>query len=127
MSDLHPSLVLLPQQTKVRIIHKHDEENLLTTDNRQMSTAYQRHVARYVTLLLMVTSFSPSMATACEGCKMAAINGFKEPQTVQAGVALSWSVLFLLFVVFILLACLTLAIRSACREADAVHRARPSQ
>ena len=44
-------------------------------------------------------------------------------QTVQAGIALSWSVLFLLAVVFLLLGILGWAIRTACLEAEKAHQA----
>lgn len=55
---------------------------------------------------------------------MASANGFKEMQTIQAGIALSWSVLFLLFVVFLLLGIFAWAVRSACLQADGAHRMR---
>lgn len=62
---------------------------------------------------------------------MAAVNassgGTVESQTVMAGIALSWSVLFMLFVVFLLLGVLAWSIRSACQQADAVHLALPKQ
>ena|GEM_PF-2567455 len=66
------------------------------------------------------------LAFGCEGCKLAASSGVKETQTVQAGMALSWSVLFLLSVVFLLLGILVLAIRSACFEAEKAHQEKSS-
>ncbi|MDH4470772.1 MAG: hypothetical protein QE493_07390 [Verrucomicrobiae bacterium] len=72
--------------------------------------------------LLPLVYYWPSLARACEGCKMSSINGFKETQTLQAGIALSWSVLFLLAFVFLLLGILCWAIRSACLQADKAHR-----
>ena len=70
---------------------------------------------RFFIFFLSLVGCWPSVVNACEGCKMAATNGFKEPQTILAGLALSWSVLFLLAVVFLLLAVLAWSIRSACQ------------
>jgi hypothetical protein len=75
----------------------------------------------YLFLLALFYSW-PSLVTACEGCKMSSINGFKETQTLQAGIALSWSVLFLLAFVFLLLGILCWTIRSACLQADQAHQ-----
>ncbi len=52
---------------------------------------------------------------------MAAVNGFKEPHTLRAGFALSWSVLFLLGTIFLLFGLLGWAIRWACQQADKMH------
>ena len=76
---------------------------------------------RFLFLFLTVASFWPSLLHACEGCKMAAVNGLKEPQTLRAGFALSWSVLFLLCIIFLLFGVLGWAIRWACQQADAMH------
>jgi len=64
---------------------------------------------------------SPFQALACEGCKMAASKGMSEPQTIMAGLAFSWSVLFMLAVVFLLLGIFAWAMRAACLQADAAH------
>lgn len=58
---------------------------------------------------------------ACEGCKMAAAKGISEPQTIMAGMAFSWSVLFMLTVFFLLLGIFVWAMRSACLQANAAH------
>lgn len=71
---------------------------------------------------VLITLF-PALGHACEGCKLASASGLKESQTIQAGIALSWSVLFLLAVLFLLLGILCLAIRSACLHADQAHQA----
>ena len=78
-----------------------------------------------LSLLMSFVLLAPCfpLAFGCEGCKLAASSGVKETQTVQAGIALSWSVLFLLAVVFLLLGILGLAIRNACLEAEQVHQA----
>lgn len=67
-------------------------------------------------LFSVLMSFLSTLASACEGCKMSSINGFKEQQTIQAGIALSWSVLFMLFVVLVLLALFAWAMRVACLQ-----------
>ncbi len=72
--------------------------------------------------LLAVTNFFPAVAKACEGCKMAAANGFIEPQTTMAGMALSWSVLFMLAVVFLLLAGFIWSAWIACQKANSMHQ-----
>ena len=77
---------------------------------------------RHLLFLFFLLGLGPSLATACEGCKMAVVKGMSEPQTVMAGMALSWSVLFMLAVVFLLLAVLVWFIRSACLQADTAHR-----
>lgn len=79
---------------------------------------------RFFFFLLTIVSSWPSLAIACEGCKMASTNGFKEAQTIQAGIALSWSVLFLLAVFFLLLGIFAWSIRSACQEAEIAHQSR---
>lgn len=78
-----------------------------------------------LSLLMSFVLLAPCfpLAFGCEGCKLAASSGVKETQTVQAGMALSWSVLFLLAVVFLLLGILGLAIRTACLEAEKAHQA----
>lgn len=58
---------------------------------------------------------------------MAASKGVSEPQTMMAGIAFSWSVLFMLATVFVLLGVFTWAIRNACLQADAAHHISKSQ
>lgn len=65
---------------------------------------------------------NPFRLMACEGCKMAASKGISEPQTMMAGIAFSWSVLFMLGAVFLLLGIFAWAMRSACLQADVVHQ-----
>ena len=76
--------------------------------------------------ILALISLFPSLTQACEGCKMSSVNaakgGIVETRTVMAGFAFSWSVLFMLVTVFILLGVLFWAIRSACIEAEEAHR-----
>ena len=71
---------------------------------------------------LVGVNFFPVVAKACEGCKMSAANGFIEPQTTMAGVALSWSVLFMLVVVFLLLAGFICSAWVACQKANTMHQ-----
>lgn len=72
--------------------------------------------------LLFSILFAPLQLKACEGCKMAASKGVSEPQTIMAGMAFSWSVLFMLTVFFLLLGIFAWAMRCACIQADAEHQ-----
>lgn len=74
-----------------------------------------------VKFLLMVGVAAPFQAFGCEGCKMAASKGISEPQTIMAGTAFSWSVLFMLAAFFSLLAIFGWAMRTACLQANAAH------
>ncbi|MBX9578345.1 MAG: hypothetical protein K2W97_07720 [Chthoniobacterales bacterium] len=71
--------------------------------------------------LLVLSAIVPFQALACEGCKMAASKGISEPQTIMAGMAFSWSVLFMLAAFFLLLVIFGWAMRTACLQADVVH------
>jgi hypothetical protein len=73
-------------------------------------------------LLFCITALAPWQAFGCEGCKMAASKGISEPQTVMAGMAFSWSVLFMLGIFFLLLAIFGWIVYRASSEADAAHR-----
>lgn len=71
--------------------------------------------------VLLFAFFSPLRLMACEGCKMAASKGISEPQTIMAGMAFSWSVLFMLAAFFSLLIIFGWAMRAACLQADVAH------
>lgn len=71
--------------------------------------------------LLMSILFQPLHLIACEGCKMSASKGVTEPQTMMAGIAFSWSVLFMLAVFFLLLGIFAWAMRTACLQAHEAH------
>ena len=53
---------------------------------------------------------------------MSAASGLKEPQTILAGFALSWSVLFLLAVLLFLMAVLAWSIRVVCKQVEAAAK-----
>ncbi len=72
-------------------------------------------------LFLLFIFLSPFQLLACEGCKMAASKGISEPQTIMAGMAFSWSVLFMLAVFLFLIGVFAWAMRHACLQADAAH------
>ncbi len=72
-------------------------------------------------ILLVLSVLVPLPTFACEGCKMAGTKGLTEPQTVMAGMAFSWSVLFMLTAVFLLLGVFAWLMRSACLQAEAAH------
>ncbi len=55
---------------------------------------------------------------------MASSGGFKEMQTIQAGMALSWSVLFFLLVLFLLLGFFVWAMHMASQQAQQIHRSK---
>ncbi|MFI0347986.1 MAG: hypothetical protein ACH346_04330 [Chthoniobacterales bacterium] len=72
----------------------------------------------FLVTVLVLDNFFPAIAKACEGCKMGAVNGLIEPQTMMAGVALSWSVLFMLAVVFALLTGFIWFAYKTCKKID---------
>ena len=73
-------------------------------------------------VILILSVAAPFQAFCCEGCKMAASKGISEPQTLMAGVAFSWSVLFLLAIFFLLLTIFAWAMRTACIQANIAHQ-----
>lgn len=87
---------------------KFGKAKLLRTKNYELRTV--------TALVVTLASYWHSILHACEGCKMAGVSAIQEPQTVRAGFALSWSVLFLLFVFLLLFGILGWAIRSACQQ-----------
>ena len=57
-------------------------------------------------------------AQACVGCRAPGVGSAEEPQTVLAGVGLSWGVLCMLGVVFVIVSALVVFIARTCRELD---------
>ncbi|MEI8292856.1 MAG: hypothetical protein WCG66_02585 [bacterium] len=57
-------------------------------------------------------------ATACVGCRQPGSGGPDEPQTVTAGIALSWGVIGMLAIVGLIIAGLTYYIADTCRKLD---------
>jgi hypothetical protein len=55
---------------------------------------------------------------ACVGCREPGVGNSDEPQTVLAGVGLSWGVLCMLSVVFVIVSALVVFIARTCRELD---------
>ena len=55
---------------------------------------------------------------ACVGCREPGVGSVAEPQTVLAGIGLSWGVLFMLGVVFVIVSALVVFIARTCRELD---------
>jgi len=55
---------------------------------------------------------------ACVGCREPGVGNSDEPQTVLAGVGLSWGVLCMLGVVFVIVSALVVFIARTCRELD---------
>jgi heme/copper-type cytochrome/quinol oxidase subunit 2 len=58
---------------------------------------------------------------ACEGCR---VPNPSEPATIQAGIGLSWSVLFMLVVVAVILSGMTWFITKTCRQVDRQNQSR---
>jgi hypothetical protein len=57
-------------------------------------------------------------AAACVGCRQPGTSGPEEPQTVTAGIALSWGVVGMLVVVLLIVSGLTYYIADTCRKLD---------
>jgi hypothetical protein len=57
-------------------------------------------------------------AAACVGCRQPGAGGPDEPQTVTAGIALSWGVVGMLAIVGLIVAGLTYYIADTCRKLD---------
>ncbi len=57
-------------------------------------------------------------ALACVGCRAPGTAGPDEPQTITAGIALSWGVISMLGIVLLIVAGLTCYIVDTCRRLD---------
>ena len=57
-------------------------------------------------------------AFACVGCRAPGTSGPDEPQTITAGIALSWGVVGMLSVVFLIVTGLVYYIVDTCRKLD---------
>ncbi|MFM8982654.1 MAG: hypothetical protein ACKOLA_07060 [Spartobacteria bacterium] len=57
-------------------------------------------------------------AFACVGCRAPGTSGPDEPQTITAGIALSWGVIGMLGVVFLIITGLVYYIVDTCRKLD---------
>ena len=55
---------------------------------------------------------------ACVGCRAPGTSGPDEPQTITAGIALSWGVIGMLSVVFLIITGLVYYIVDTCRKLD---------
>lgn len=60
-------------------------------------------------------------AAACVGCRQPGTSGPAEPQTITAGIALSWGVLSMLAVVLAIVGGLTWYIVTTCRRLDSTR------
>ena len=61
-------------------------------------------------------------AAACVGCRQPGAGGPDEPQTVTAGIALSWGVVSMLAIVGLIIAGLTYYIADTCRKLDRTNK-----
>lgn len=57
-------------------------------------------------------------AIACVGCRETGLSGNEEPQTITAGIALSWGVVGMLSVVLLIITGLAYYIADTCRRLD---------
>jgi hypothetical protein len=57
-------------------------------------------------------------ALACVGCRAPGTSGPDEPQTITAGIALSWGVIGMLGVVFLIISGLVYYIVDTCRKLE---------
>lgn len=63
-------------------------------------------------------------ALACVGCRAPGTAGPDEPQTITAGIGLSWGVVGMLGIVFLIIAGLTYYIVDTCRRLDSERQPR---
>jgi hypothetical protein len=63
-------------------------------------------------------------ALACVGCRAPGTSGPDEPQTITAGIALSWGVIGMLAVVFLIVGGLVYYIVDTCRRLDGNRQSR---
>lgn len=75
--------------------------------------------------ILLWFTFSLGTAQACVGCRTPGESLGDPQQTIQAGLAFSWSVLFLLAVVISVVAGLSVWITKTCREVEQKHQLIP--
>lgn len=66
--------------------------------------------------IFFLTLLHPMLA--CVGCRQPGVGSADEPQTVLAGVGLSWGVLCMLGVVFVIVSALVVFIARTCRDLD---------
>jgi len=76
-------------------------------------------ISRAAVAVMVFAAFGVSSLQACPGCRTVGEEVERsEPQTVMAGFAFSWSVLFMLAVVFVVLSFLTLFITKTVKSVD---------
>ena len=75
-------------------------------------------------LVLAIILSQIPQALACVGCRQPGTTGPIEPQTITAGIALSWGVLGMLAIVLAIIGSMTYYIVSTCKRLD---RARNTQ
>lgn len=75
-------------------------------------------------LVLAIILSQIPQALACVGCRQPGTAGPVEPQTITAGIALSWGVLGMLAIVLAIVGSMTYYIVSTCKRLD---RARNTQ
>lgn len=81
--------------------------------------------AWWVGAVFVLFALSLGTSEACVGCRTPGESLGDPQKTIQAGIAFSWSVLFLLAVVFAVLAGLTAWMAKTCREAQTRHQLVP--
>lgn len=69
-------------------------------------------------LIIAIVLSQLPQAFACVGCRQPGTSGPAEPQTITAGIALSWGVLGMLAVVLSIVGGMTYYIVSTCKRLD---------
>lgn len=75
-----------------------------------------RRLVSWLTLLLLAL---PGWAQACVGCRQPGAD--TEENTILAGIALSWSVLFMLCIMFIVVGTMAAFMARACQKVSRQH------
>jgi hypothetical protein len=77
---------------------------------------------RVLALLIFCLVVRLPEAIACVGCREPGVGNTDEPQTVLAGVALSWGVLCMLAVVFAVVGTMVVYIARTCQRLDSENK-----
>jgi len=74
-----------------------------------------------IALILALLMAHLPEAAACVGCRQPGTSGPVEPQTITAGIALSWGVLGMLAIVLAIIGSMTWYIVTTCRRLDSAR------
>jgi hypothetical protein len=77
---------------------------------------------RVLALLIFCLLVQMPTVLACVGCREPGVGNIDEPQTVLAGIALSWGVLCMLTVVFAVVGTMVIYITRTCQRLDSQNK-----